>query len=103
MTRRGIIGALLGAATMDPERLLWVPGQRVISIPKPVVIDYSRYSYFEAFDAMNRVMVARVTCMPDPKLIYSIDAILIRGQESLIKDKLYKSMMDCELRGCPRT
>jgi len=37
MTRRGLIGALLGAATMDPERLLWVPGKRVISIPKPVV------------------------------------------------------------------
>ena len=37
MTRRGLIGALLGAATMDPERLLWVPGAKVISIPKPVV------------------------------------------------------------------
>lgn len=37
MTRRGLIGALLGAATMDPERLLWVPGAKTISIPKPVV------------------------------------------------------------------
>jgi hypothetical protein len=38
MTRRGLIGALIGAATMDPERLLWVPGRRGISIPKPVPI-----------------------------------------------------------------
>ena len=37
MTRRGLIGALIGAATLDPERLLWVPGAKVISIPKPVV------------------------------------------------------------------
>ncbi len=43
MTRRGLIGALLGAATMDPERLLWVPGQRVISIPKPVVVGHTMY------------------------------------------------------------
>jgi hypothetical protein len=40
MTRRGILGALLGAATMDPERLLWVPGKRVISIPKPIANSY---------------------------------------------------------------
>ncbi len=43
MTRRGLIGALLGAATMDPERLLWVPGAKVISIPKPVVARHTMY------------------------------------------------------------
>jgi hypothetical protein len=43
MTRRGLLGALLGAATMDPERLLWVPGQRVYSIPKPVVEKFPTY------------------------------------------------------------
>ncbi len=31
----GTIGALLGAATLDPERLLWVPGRIVYSIPAP--------------------------------------------------------------------
>jgi hypothetical protein len=25
----------MGAATLDPERLLWVPGAKVISIPNP--------------------------------------------------------------------
>jgi len=35
MNRRGFIGALLGAATLDPERALWVPGKRLISIPRP--------------------------------------------------------------------
>jgi hypothetical protein len=31
----GLLGAALVGATLDPERLLWVPGQKVISIPPP--------------------------------------------------------------------
>lgn len=55
--RRGFLKFLGGAAataTLDPERLLWVPGQRVISIPAPRVITmeefHARYidPYFEA-------------------------------------------------------
>lgn len=37
MNRRGFIGALLGAAVLDPERLLFVPGRKVYSIPSPKV------------------------------------------------------------------
>lgn len=39
MNRRGFLSTLLaGAATVaaDPERLIWVPGKKTISIPKPV-------------------------------------------------------------------
>ena len=32
MNRRGFL-ALLAGAVLDPERLLWVPGRKVISIP----------------------------------------------------------------------
>lgn len=38
MNRRGFFGLLAGfaaTATMDPERLLWVPGKKLISIPSP--------------------------------------------------------------------
>jgi hypothetical protein len=38
MNRRGFLSLLgIGAATaaVDPERLLWVPGRKLISIPKP--------------------------------------------------------------------
>lgn len=37
MRRRGFLGMLAGGlfAATDPERLLWVPGQRLISIPRP--------------------------------------------------------------------
>ena len=37
-SRRGFlsfIGAALASATLDPERLLWVPGAKTISIPEP--------------------------------------------------------------------
>lgn len=40
MNRRGFIGSIgaaLAGTVLDPERLLWVPGQKVISIPKPSV------------------------------------------------------------------
>lgn len=32
MNRRGFLGALMGAS-LDPERLLWTPGKKLISIP----------------------------------------------------------------------
>lgn len=40
LNRRGFLGALataLAGATLDPEKLLWEPGKRMISIPAPVV------------------------------------------------------------------
>lgn len=41
LNRRGFLGALLGLAAVDPERLLWTPGKRLISIPPaPVIIRY---------------------------------------------------------------
>jgi hypothetical protein len=39
VNRRGFLGALaglVGAAALDPERALWVPGAKVISIPPAV-------------------------------------------------------------------
>ena len=41
MNRRGFLGFLAGVAStavLDPERLLWVPGAKLISIPAPVVV-----------------------------------------------------------------
>ena len=37
-SRRGFLASLISAgavAAIDPERLLWVPGKRLISIPRP--------------------------------------------------------------------
>ena len=35
MNRRGFLAALASALVIDPERLLWVPGWKSISIPRP--------------------------------------------------------------------
>ena len=34
MNRRNFLSSLLAASTLDPERLLWVPGAKMISVPK---------------------------------------------------------------------
>ena len=33
LNRRGFLGALAAALVLDPERALWVPGKKLISIP----------------------------------------------------------------------
>ena len=33
MNRRGFLASLIAGAVLDPERLLWVPGAKLISIP----------------------------------------------------------------------
>jgi hypothetical protein len=41
LSRRGLLGTLFGAASsavLDPERALWQPGAKTISIPAPVVL-----------------------------------------------------------------
>ena len=42
MTRRGLLAVLAGAV-LDPERLVWVPGRKLISIPAPRPIDNLAY------------------------------------------------------------
>ena len=38
MNRRGFLAALVAGLTLDPERLLWVPGRKLISVPAPEVV-----------------------------------------------------------------
>lgn len=41
MNRRRMLGSLLGAVcavALDPEKLLWVPGSKMISIPRPQIL-----------------------------------------------------------------
>jgi hypothetical protein len=35
MQRRTFLASLIATAVLDPERLLWVPGRKTISIPSP--------------------------------------------------------------------
>jgi hypothetical protein len=47
VNRRGFLSALIAGAMVDPERLLWVPGKKLISIPAPL---YSIEELNRAFD-----------------------------------------------------
>jgi hypothetical protein len=67
MTRRGFLGMLaaaVAAPVLDPEKLLWVPGATLISIPAP-----SPYESFNPMmDEMNRITLEFIT----PRLMDSI-------------------------------
>ncbi len=49
MNRRNFLSSLLASATLDPERLFWVPGKKTISIPAPK----SRNVIFNSFDSLH--------------------------------------------------
>ena len=38
MTRRALLASLAAAFVSDPERLLWKPGAKLISVPAPRVL-----------------------------------------------------------------
>ena len=58
-TRRGFLASLAAALTLDPERLLWVPGKRVVSIPKPARVGVTLTELLAA-----NVEAVRKTTMP---------------------------------------
>ena len=54
MERRSFIAALMGTAVLDPERLLWKPGQKLISIPRPRVASDIEVLTFIANDILRQ-------------------------------------------------
>lgn len=41
-TRRGFLGLLAAGLALDPERLLWRPGAKLISVPAPRLLPLHR-------------------------------------------------------------
>jgi hypothetical protein len=60
MGRRGFLGALFGAAALDPERLLWVPRQKLISIPAPQLYKGWASVSLRGLDTGDKFTIARV-------------------------------------------
>ena len=59
MNRRGFLGALLGAAAglaLDPEKLLYVPGKKLISIPNAAITE-------PTLDEINRITLQYISPM----------------------------------------
>lgn len=40
LNRRNLLTALMAATTLDPEKLLYVPGKKLISIPRPKTYNF---------------------------------------------------------------
>lgn len=61
LNRRGFLTALVGAFVADPERALWVPGKKLISIPKPQVQMDPDYAFRlqEGLKALESVLIGR--------------------------------------------
>jgi hypothetical protein len=53
VNRRGFLASLAGAAAiaLDPDRALWVPGAKLISVPAPSVVEH----FFYWFDYAGRL------------------------------------------------
>lgn len=69
INRRSFLGAMLGAvagATLDPERLLWEKGKKIISLPKPpsLTLTIGDIVEFEGFYAINPA-TRKVAINPD--------------------------------------
>lgn len=62
MNRRNFLASLLATAVLDPERLLWVPGAKTISIPAPRVIEVYHFQPWGH--------VVEVTCFGDAHIRY---------------------------------
>ncbi len=54
-SRRTFLAALGAAFALDPERLLWVPGAKTISVPAPRVIQH-------AYDEETGIRIELVRC-----------------------------------------
>ena len=65
MNRRLFLSALTGGLAFDPERLLWVPRRKVISIPKPAPVAFVLTGHItplltETWEIATNGLVARV-------------------------------------------
>ncbi len=86
MNRRGFLGALLGTAAglaLDPEKLLWVPGKKLISIPKPVVTTLGTYRIKIGDTILIRKPLRFLVKDPPLFLIHEWDAVTIRNEAEL--------------------
>jgi len=63
LSRRGVLAFLAAGLALDPERLLWVPGKKLISIPKPLVdwnlIDSYEAAAMDLFELINALDMTR--------------------------------------------
>lgn len=93
MNRRGFLsflGAAVASATLDPEKLLWEPGKKLISIPKPPGgvsirflrgLDVRQYSIVTRMDVLYGIgheHFQELVCI-NPG--HGIDSLVVKGDD----------------------
>ena len=53
MNRRSFLASLAGALVVDPERALWKPGAKLISIPRPAVVTVREFYNLKTGDKVT--------------------------------------------------
>lgn len=75
----GILGAALAGATLDPERLLWVPGQKTIFLPSVQAVRDPATGiavrFIRQWDAVSSQMVNRFDVLAGTPYGIDFDAI----------------------------
>lgn len=62
MNRRAFLEAIAGAIAADPERLLWRPGAKLISIPRPQLYDERAMIRYVTLATMRDVLQFHPNC-----------------------------------------
>lgn len=73
MNRRGFIEAFAAAATLDLDRLLWVPGKKSYFIPRSQpVIDLYSYSFEISEDPLKHIHSASIVLRADKNCLFKV-------------------------------
>lgn len=100
MNRRGFLSALIAAGTaaaIDPERLLWTPGKKLVSIPSyrrgpfRVGVDFSTDIPFFSPYHQGVIAIANRLVLADRYLVPAIEALSLHAGRKL-------SIADCSVR-----
>lgn len=94
MNRRSFLASLAATLTLDPERALWVPGKRLISIPAPAsVLVANRILVIDKFVAGALDLLAR-----SPVLQFSTPSALLHQHGSTVIHRIPRVMPVTECR-----
>lgn len=69
MKRRSFLGLMAAAFALDPERLLYAPGKKIISIPRPIGLSIR---FMRGMDFERGMMISRIDLTTGTDFVRSI-------------------------------
>lgn len=97
INRRGFLATLAAGFALDPERLLWKPGAKLISIPAPPAAEI-RLRFIKTFSITEWRPIARLDVIEGGKY-RAVDCIGYDGRA--LDDRTFGHMVDALIRDRP--